>query len=794
MIHSVKKTLIKSKNKMTATSIALLLMLIMTTSLVLLPSSHASTPPVNLPTYSYVTVTPPTIGLGQYVTIVVFQDRISPTAGGALGQVWNGYLVTITKPDGTKDTIGPWTCASATASDFKVYLPTMTGTYTVVFSWPGGTVSSSDAAYSSVYIGDQFLGSTSAPCTFTVTNTTTPNYPETALPQGYWELPINAQNRLWGELPSNWLKGTWLINSYQRWGMAPTSPHVLWTAPICAASPSSLGYAGGLADATWAEQSTNINDYESPWAAPIIMNGIIYYNSPYTEQSDKYGYYAVDLYTGNQIWYKNGTDNGLNNPYITTNPSTGSTNPSYAQAFLGLTEAQMYHYNSVNGQGVFSCLWLQSYYPTSSFPTASTTWYMLDPTTGNLILTMKNVPSGTSVTDQDGSLLVYSFNSATGTILCWNSSKAIYPGGPTSSGAQVWRPAVGSVIDAQNDSAWANTNPSIMGSMSPTLIQALKTPHSGYTMNVTDPSLKGLPAPVAAVPGVSATGTFNVLQADDRTPMEFLGGSIVVTYASGGGPADSDQFGVWMAKINYHAVPYSPWPTEDSSVNTNLGYTVSLQYYINNTVPLPGHNYTWVISTMDYDSQIFVLRCAQTGQFWGYSIATGKQVWGPTAMPPASEQFYYYAQSVGVYSGTMLVTGQYTGTIYAYNVATGQQLWKYSASAAPYYYESAYGADMTLSLGAVANGMIYTYSTEHSPTNPLWRQSYTRCINLTDGTLIWKLELFGMGMSIADGYLVSASQYDNLVYCIGKGPSATTVSAPNVGITQGSSALITGTV
>ncbi len=43
-----------------------------------------------------------------------------------------------------------------------------------------------------------------------------------------------------------------------------------------------------------------------------------------------------------------------------------------------------------------------------------TTWYMLDPLTGNLILTLKNVPAGTATTDQDGSLLRYSYNVNTG--------------------------------------------------------------------------------------------------------------------------------------------------------------------------------------------------------------------------------------------------------------------------------------------------------------------------------------------------------------------------------------------
>ena len=62
------------------------------------------------------------------------------------------------------------------------------------------------------------------------------------------------------------------------------------------------------------------------------MNGVIYYNSPVTAVSSKYGYYAVDLYTGQRIWSKNGTDNGLNNPFI---QAAVANSYSYGQQYYG---------------------------------------------------------------------------------------------------------------------------------------------------------------------------------------------------------------------------------------------------------------------------------------------------------------------------------------------------------------------------------------------------------------------------------------------------------------------------
>jgi hypothetical protein len=48
--------------------------------------------------------------------------------------------------------------------------------------------------------------------------------------------------------------------------------------------------------------------------------------------------------------------------------------------------------------------------------------------------------------------------------------------------------------------------------------------------------------------------------------------------------------------------------------------------------------------------------------------------------------------------------------------------------------------------------------------------------------------------AIAEGYLLGYNAYDSQIYCFGKGPSATTVTAPDVGVTLGNSIMIKGTV
>jgi hypothetical protein len=768
-----------SKKKAMTSLITMSLMMIMMISVFALPTDKAHSPPWNMPTNAYVSVAPPVIGVGQSTVIVVWLDRTSPTSTGTSGQHFAGFLLTITQPDGTNITIGPWSTGGAMASDFKTFTPTQPGNYSIVFSWPGAIIEAGDQPYvnTQIDIGDIWMASTSKPCTLTVTNDQVPNYPEPPLPTDYWTRPITNINRNWNTLASNWLQGTWLQSNIQTVGTGPMSAHVLWARPILPAFP------GGIADANYGNLNANIEDYLSPWGGCIIMNGIIYYNTPQNAETPRYGYYAVDLYTGQQIWYNNGT-----NP-ITMAASTGAggvTSPT-TQTYPRLSIGQMLKVDNVNGRGVASYLWEQGPATSADRP-GYTSWYMLDPSTGNLILTLRNVPSGTSATDAVGDLLIYTYNSATGNILCWNSTQAIPPGGPLGTGQQTWRPEVGQVIDTMNNTLF--TPGSWSSSLDAATLAAISAgPLTPYSMNVTVD--RNLP------------GSMTILKDSTREPVGIFGSQVNSTYVGGTATPSADVFTVWKVSINDHAAPYSPYPKLSGTLNNNLGFTATLDYKKDVTVPLPGHNYTWSISMGGQADQagVFFLRCTQTGQFWAYNLATAAPLWGPIEGiqgGDANDQMIYYGQSATVYGDKALMTASYQGTITAYDVQTGEFLWQYVASAAPYNYESQYGGRMPISLGSICNGMIYTWSNEHSPTNPLWRQSYTRCINATDGKLVWKLHTYmcfiGTPSAIADGYLVTASDYDNKIYCIGKGPSGTTVSAPQGGVTEGNSFTITGTV
>ncbi|HIJ08383.1 TPA: hypothetical protein HA274_03440 [Candidatus Bathyarchaeota archaeon] len=94
---------------------------------------------------------------------------------------------------------------------------------------------------------------------------------------------------------------------------------------------------------------------------------------------------------------------------------------------------------------------------------------------------------------------------------------------------------------------------------------------------------------------------------------------------------------------------------------------------------------------------------------------------------------------------------------------------------------------------------MYTFTAEHTVNTPLYKGALVRAINATDGTEIWTLSnydgsFFAISYAMADGYNTFFNGYDNQIYVVGKGPSATTVSAPDVAAPFGAPIVIKGTV
>jgi hypothetical protein len=110
-----------------------------------------------------------------------------------------------------------------------------------------------------------------------------------------------------------------------------------------------------------------------------------------------------------------------------------------------------------------------------------------------------------------------------------------------------------------------------------------------------------------------------------------------------------------------------------------------------------------------------------------------------------------------------------------------------------------------MAIGAIADGKVYVGIIEHSASAPYWKGAKVYALNITTGQEIWSIashspSTFGgngaitTGFAVADGYLVYLNLYNMQITCIGRGPTKTTVTAPETSVPLGTSVLVQGSV
>ncbi len=195
------------------------------------------------------------------------------------------------------------------------------------------------------------------------------------------------------------------------------------------------------------------------------------------------------------------------------------------------------------------------------------------------------------------------------------------------------------------------------------------------------------------------------------------------------------------------------------------------------------------VSIADH-GKIAVLMIGQ-GYWKAWDLQTGKLVWTSDKMayPWGEAAFGDYGEQ-SAYG--LLYRESYDG-LYAFNWTNGKIAWHFTAPSVPF--ETGYSGNYSFNGGAViADGKIYTYNTEHTPSEPITRGWRLFCVNATTGQGIWNIT---GGMSpggIADGYLTAGNPYDGCTYGFGKGQSQTTIQTPLTAAALGQSIVITGTV
>jgi hypothetical protein len=383
-----------AKDKTMAIAITLILMLAMVSSLIVISPVKATSTAV-IPTWLIISAEPTPVGVGQKVFINAFMTKPTTTVYMmGTGDHYQGITVTVTAPDGTNTTYGPYT-ADPTGGIWFTITPSQIGNYTVQASYPGQVLGVSPQ-FGTTYQGMTYLPSTSDIATLVVQQSPiSQGYVSPPLPTEYWSRPIFGTNYAWTHIGSNWYQpGSYDATGHNDpIGIAPKSSHIVWTKPT--------QFGGQTGDNPANQESVYYSQslLSSYWTTPIILNGVMYYTL-YSGTGIAENWTAVDLRTGQTIW--------------TT--TMGVTNTE------SLKCGQIIHYHTLQEYGSYALLW----------STQGSNFIIYDAMTGLKMANVTGVTSGSfiqdfsSYTTEPGTL--YEWYVSGGRLLMWNSTRMIaYP-------------------------------------------------------------------------------------------------------------------------------------------------------------------------------------------------------------------------------------------------------------------------------------------------------------------------------------------------------------------------------
>ncbi|MEM2098853.1 MAG: PQQ-binding-like beta-propeller repeat protein [Candidatus Bathyarchaeia archaeon] len=671
-----------------------------------IPLPAGVTPDVVEDTRAFLSFTPNPIGVGQTLLVNMW---LNPALH--VSRYFKDYTVTITKPDGTKETIK---CDSyrADATAWFPYVVDQVGTWKFKFEFPGGYFPAGNyTVYEGAYIGAQvwnfpqsvyYKPSSTPEQTLIVQQDIVYSWPDLGLPTDYWTRPASLEHREWwpilGGFPGTGYVGGGEVwdklypdtnpywnpaGEFHPWVQGPNTAHIVW---------KRLGALAGLIGGPAKQYGIT----SSPGNPSVVYAGRCYQtmtvpiNGVPTSCAVCY-----DLRTGEQYYAIPTAQGGVTPSYIAYVPPGGGSVPgaeaqsTYSVELLSISGGRLMKINPFTG--------------------AIATNVSISPLTGT---------GGTYYMNQYV-LAIQDLGAAAGAeryrLINWTTA-----GTTTNFTARII-----------SNTTYARS--SLTASSYPT------TPGITYAFNnglLVDFNV-GLGATVASVTWNNSTGIYEQMR--------------IQGFRLSTGEA------LWDI-----------------------------------TVDEPQYSRSCYIAD---HGKVAVL--TQKGYWLAYDLATGKLAWQSEQMdyPWSSASFGAYAVQ-SAYG--MLFRQAYDG-VYAFNWTNGKIVWKYKAPAlaafeTPYIDEN--GAPVySFNAGAViADGKMYVYNTEHTPSWPMTRGWGLHCINITTGELIWKIGNPMVQGAVADGYLTAANTWDGYMYVFGKGKSATTVTASPKTTSLGEQVLIEGTV
>jgi len=660
-------------NKNTATAIITILALILVPMIAAVPISSAQ-PGENITVALQLAVNPNPTGVGQTVDIIIWGQPIPPGSG----EVFHDFTVTITKPSGTTQTLGPIDSWPIGAQIFR-YTPTEAGDYTLVLNYPGEYFGSEDQTY---------VGGQSPITTLTVEEDRIPGWPGAPLPE-YIDGITNTENREWSGILGSWMM-RFYDSTYTGYGdsgggynpytTAPKSAHIRWVLPA-----EIGGLSGGESESMGPYTGLSYGSFGNP---PIIMYNKLYVNTYGNNghfRGSGNGFACYDLQTGEEIW---SNDEG------------------------GITHGQHFLSPAPSAQGILSLLW-----DTSS---NGNVWKAYDPFDGSLRLTFENITyQGTQwwwedavVYGPNGDIYVYIMDGGANELTMWNSTKAFWGNRILRYGGDgVIRQGLSSsrIYDWEEGIEWT-----------------VSIPDRSEGWHIT-----------YSIFGIS----------DD----------VII--------AKSGTAGNWIDwEMGYDLATGAELWAHDRSQSVQSFYS----------------------STGEGVSAAFDL----TTRTWtAKNIRTGAYLW---ETPPADYPWGTYGAYGSTIANGHLYHGNFDGHLYAYDLETGEVDWKYYSGDSGT--ETVMGTWPMWQGPLVGGGVVFTGGGEETPTQPLTRGNRVFAIDEETGEEIWSVAGYMSLKAVAEGVLIGYNGYDSQIYCFGKGPSATTVTAPKTEVTHGQKIVIEGTV
>lgn len=634
---------IKTHVNKTKTPFAITLILLLTAStllpVTLMANAQNTSNAQSIESHTYMSVAPNPIGVGQTLSIRFWLDNAPPQTNYVTYYGWN-YTVTVTKPDGTNTTLGPFE-SDPNGGWGTVYVPDEIGTYQLQANFLGATVNvTGQVGLMTLSPGlYTFLPSHSRAQELTVQQQPIEPWPGNPTPTGSWSYPINAENQNWYSIAGNWLGTGFGLQEYNPYTTAPSTPHVLWTKPLD---------FGGIADGAlgWGINYYTGLLYQNKFT-PIIISGRLYYNLAQGAGGD--GVACVDLQTGDVIWENN-------------------TMPP-------ISCGQVFTFNTGTQAGAMAYLW--SFTGTSFAQGGSGGWQVFDAFDGRLLTTLVDIPISLNLFGvspnfgPNGEIILYFLNSQNHWMAMWNSTLALGPKA-TQFFAEQWSIWNTPTLPWSSGIQWNVTVPAVAGS--PTLsfvdyADGVIVAEAMFNTSTTSPIFEHV--------GYS-TVNGSMLWVQNRTNVGW----------GPGGPSSPGLIGYWAwaygdGTYAYFQKETMQWHVININNGTQRFVTQPLNQYTNSDWSL----YDWGVQMVNG----VLYTDGYSGDVVAFNLTTGQHMWTFTQGSSGLETPYGTWPTFGgvtiadnkVYFGVTEhspATPLYRGyALYCLDVATGQLIWKMPA-------------------------------------------------------------------------------------------------------------------